>query len=1513
MSRRRQRSGWKLHLTALTFLMAAQAFAGGNPTTAPMVYQGSGASNDNGEYLMSNLNGPARFFIEVPPGLTRLKVDIWDADVGQGGGGEANPGRDRTRGTFGTTASYQLFDPSGTQRLTGFSTGTTTLPALSDNQWLAFYDGTNLNVADNFGTAAYNNNDGANNWAGSWIEAGETVVPVGTGPGAGAIQVTGGRLQMQDGLIALTDTSLEREVNLSGHAQARFMFDLTTSGNLENGDQLVVQVSDNGGGAWTTLETFSNDQTVSRNYDISAFVATNTRVRFVANGPTGPEFFFLDNVRVDDGGAITAGHWEVRVFQTGNDDINAFGVRASDGDTTAGGTELNVYYDSIGGYGINPAPGNASRSYTHYPYITSGCTAIKNDFDFDSDSGTTGSIALRSQPAFGSLAALGVFSQTFASTSMSADGVWTPTAATLAANTINTWTNDQNATEYGMWTGTIGISTYTTPAVNGNYGHIYFSKSGTAVPPPTANPLPGNVAFRVYLPTDAVTRPAEPYLEQVLRYGGSGGNNGPNPPQDGMESIYTVTVRVVNPTNGTITFPGTNLVTANVPGAGTVYRNSPAQVSQGTVIAQPANGGTGNVTWNPGPIAAGANAVLAYRVGITPTAAIPRRIATGSGAAGTRASYVDQTGNTTQGRATYTFGPLCELAITIASLTPVVVSNVQTRESADGVVVQFDTASEVGATSFDLYRWVPATKKWLKVNDRPIPALINSPQGGRYVVKDPGASATQRYWYSVRETEAEGADKSYGPFEANAARDGVSAAEALDKAPRPRKPTAALLAASMASEATAAQAKAAKVVTPALKIGVRNTGLVLVSTETIAAHFGLSLAAAQAAIAGGKFNLTESGTRAAWLPASGGRGLLFYGESLDSPYDRDRVYWLRSAAGLVAQPIATGAPVAAEGGSFKGSIHAEIDALPALVVTTNPDSDYWFWDYLNAADSGLSTKSFPLNVPHLAPGANPSLTVRLSSATTSSLKNEHHVKVRVNGTLVADSIWKGIKAQVVKANLGQGVLHEGANEIQLEAILGSGISSSIVYVDSFDLDYPRYFAASDGALAFRGDGAASVTIGGFSDEHVIVLDVTKPHQPRLASNVLVDEAGGFYRASLAPTGAATPYYAVSESGWQAPAWTVGDQPSNLAKASAADYVVVTTHELLEPAERLANLRSSDGLSTLVVDIQDIYDEYAQGQQDPRALTDFLKAATKRWAHPPRYLVIAGRGNFDYRNLGGVGGNLVPPIMVSTPKGLFASDTALGDVAGNDGAPEIAVGRIPVLSAEEFDAYIDKVDAYENAPPPDAARVAVMAADAPDQSVDFGAASNSIAATLPSGYAAANVHLPLGGDIAVSREELFTLLDAGADFVNYTGHGALDRLSGEGLLTSADVPALHNARTPVLTALSCIINRFEVPGFAPLGEELVKADAGVVASWAPTGLSIHDEATVLGRSFYQDVAANPGTRLGDAINNAYRTFVTLGGQSWMPEIYGLLGDPGLRLKEGVVVDDPPQGSPDPATE
>jgi hypothetical protein len=148
-------------------------------------------------------------------------------------------------------------------------------------------------------------------------------------------------------------------------------------------------------------------------------------------------------------------------------------------------------------------------------------------------------------------------------------------------------------------------------------------------------------------------------------------------------------------------------------------------------------------------------------------------------------------------------------------------------------------------------------------------------------------------------------------------------------------------------------------------------------------------------------------------------------------------------------------------------------------------------------------------------------------------------------------------------------------------------------------------------------------------------------------------------------------------------------------------------------------------------------------------------------------------------------------------------------------------------------------------------------------------------------------------LADARSQLLGTIGNGAAFVNYMGHGALDRLSAGGLLTSADVPGLTNGgKAPVLTAMTCTINRFAVPGIAALGELLVKSGAGgAIAAWGPAGLSSNGDARLLAERFYHAGDA----RLGDRILRAIGEFRVLGGTADLPRVYELMGDPALRLQ------------------
>ncbi|MEA2561554.1 MAG: hypothetical protein QOH06_3058 [Acidobacteriota bacterium] len=1462
-------------------------------TTNVYMPQGNTAGTANGDFVSDTAGFPAgansfyRYFIEVPAGTTRLTVDLFDPDVGLGGATEDTAGRDRTRNAdFESVATYTLLNPAGVAQTTLFGTGSATLPALSDNAWMTFFSLTANTVRDNFGTSAFTNNDGNNNWSAAWVETDSG----GAGAGAGAVRVTGGELRMQDGVSG--SPSLEREADLLGTpglnlTTAFLTFDFRTSNTLENADQISVAVSNNGGGSYTTLETFSDDSSGSRSYNISAYIANNTRVRFqMAGGYTdADEFFYVDNVQITDGTA-TPGHWELQVDMGAGDDINAIGIRAHDGTSGAGGTELNVYFDSFTQFGVNPpASGTSTRVYDVFPYVTAGCTAYENDFDYDSNRGNTGSMSFNSRTGT-------VTPPSLASTSLTGDNVW-------IRNSLSGWTSDVSSTGYGIWSADVSISSYAVGGTpNGNYTTFYMSSPLAADPvvdDPDDNPEPGS--FRTYLPSDANAAPVKPYLEQLLTV-----DSGPNPPQVGQRTDITVTVRLVNPTPYQITFPGSNRVTANVPATAGVSYDDASQVSQGSITSEPTPGSTGDVVWNPGPVAAGATALMSYEVRVTPTSGGQRLVVTGLGSSastGTRASFVDETGNSTQTRATYTLGPICELAITQGLLTHAVVSSFRTfADERGGVRVEWTTASENGTAGFRLLRR-NADGTFRPVHEELLPGLIHEAQGGTYRFLDESASSGQSQAYLLEEVEANGRRRTYGPYtglpswerpEGPAARTAYEreAHPALRKAHAPTVPTG--IKSVRGSMQTVASAH----------LSIRETGLYYVTREQVATWLGLTVDKAEKAIVKEKLYLSRNGLPAAWWPDTADKktanGLFFYGEAQPSLYSLDTVYRLREGSGPVMLAGTVAPAAAAAGGSFPASKPFERDLFPATAISPDPESDYWFWDFVISGDPDLGKRTFSFDAPALAPG-NGTITVTLQGATDNATPGEHRAAVRVNGTLLGEAQWQGIAPIVQTFPVPDGVLLEMGNQLEILGTVGGGAPFSFYFVDGFEVGYPRRFAAEGNALAFTSGGSSSVTVSGFSNPAVRLVDVSNPLRPRWLTGAAVNADGRAWRASFVPS-ASIRYFAAGQGALKTPTavrpWSEADL---LSSSNQADVLIVVPPGMEAEAERLADFRRSQGLQALVASLDAVGDLFGNGIATPHALRGLLATARTSWSVQPSYVVLVGEGTLDYRNLQGFGDSVMPPLMVQAEGGLFPSDNRLADV-DEDGRPDMAIGRIPVLTAAELGAYVDKILAYENAGSPAWAANALMLADNIDGGASFAQQSDGIAAQLPAGFAVDRIYLDTE-PLAQARTRLLQGIGTGASLIDYVGHGGLDRLSAGGLLTSEDVPGLTNGeRLPVVTAMTCTVNRFAVPGVPSLGELLVKSpDGGAAAVWGPSGLSSHGEARHLAEIFYRRASDPAGGRLGDWILQSMKDFGAMGGDQGMLDIYNLLGDPTLIVRRG----------------
>ncbi len=319
----------------------------------------------------------------------------------------------------------------------------------------------------------------------------------------------------------------------------------------------------------------------------------------------------------------------------------------------------------------------------------------------------------------------------------------------------------------------------------------------------------------------------------------------------------------------------------------------------------------------------------------------------------------------------------------------------------------------------------------------------------------------------------------------------------------------------------------------------------------------------------------------------------------------------------------------------------------------------------------------------------------------------------------------------------------------------------------------------------------------------------------------------------------------------------------------------------------------------MVDIQDIQDEFGWGLVDPGATRRFLEYASRTWQVPPKFVVLAGRGTFDYRNIWGTDDNFVPPIFADSILGLVATDVAMTDF-DHDGVPDIPIGRIPATSNSELQAYVSKLSAYENAAGGAWTTKAIGLADNAEGDLDFPSDALALEQVIHDDGRATidSIHLgvaPNAND-ADARNALLASLNAGAYLFNFVGHGGFDRLTSEGLLLDSDASALGNSeKLPILTAQTCYVNYFAFPGYPAIGESLLLAGGGgVIASWAPGGLSVNAPAIDLGSEVVHEIAKLAGGRLGERIRAGLSAYLGSGGSRLNSTPYNLLGDPATEL-------------------
>jgi len=497
----------------------------------------------------------------------------------------------------------------------------------------------------------------------------------------------------------------------------------------------------------------------------------------------------------------------------------------------------------------------------------------------------------------------------------------------------------------------------------------------------------------------------------------------------------------------------------------------------------------------------------------------------------------------------------------------------------------------------------------------------------------------------------------------------------------------------------------------------------------------------------------------------------------------------------------------------------------------------------------------------------------------------HQVKIMFNYVEVGELGFSRQERRAVEIQVPYDLLLEGDNIVTLTA---QGGSMDVSLVDRVRLTYWRKYTADEDALQFKANGGEWLSIGGFSSPEIQVMDITDPMRMINIRGKVMTQDSGYAITVKVPSAGKRQLLAFTEDKIKQPAGIEANLASSWHDLSqGADVIIIGHSDLLEIVGFLKQLREQQGWSVVLVDVEDLYDEFNFGSKNPWALKDFLNRAYHFWNPQPRFVLLVGDSSYDPRNYVGFGEfDLVPTKFVDTEHLTTASDDWFVDF-DDDGLPEMAVGRLPVESAEEAATVVSKIIAFEGVAV--LMNEALLVADIND-SFNFEGAIADVADELLEG--SMEVREILRDRSATARSDLLALLNQGQLLVNYVGHGSTKTWNGN-LLTSSDAWNLSNfPYLPFLVSMTCLNGFFQDPYSESMAETFLKAErGGAVAVWTSSGLTLPTEQTVMNLELIRLLFNGQGLTIGEAVMRAKQAVTN----SDIRRTWILFGDPTLKLK------------------
>jgi len=360
------------------------------------------------------------------------------------------------------------------------------------------------------------------------------------------------------------------------------------------------------------------------------------------------------------------------------------------------------------------------------------------------------------------------------------------------------------------------------------------------------------------------------------------------------------------------------------------------------------------------------------------------------------------------------------------------------------------------------------------------------------------------------------------------------------------------------------------------------------------------------------------------------------------------------------------------------------------------------------------------------------------------------------------------------------------------------------------------------------------------------------------------------------------YIVVSENDYYTPE-TVANasiENQNLHALKDINYLLITTSEFIEQAQRIANYHIENSeLTAKVVLLNDIYNEFSSGSRDITGIRDFIRHIYNTNSSDStklKFVCFFGDASYDYKDRIASNNNVVPVYLASESFNLassYVTDDFFAMLEENEGtmssshSMDVATGRIPVSTQQQASELVDKIlkdynlDSYG-----DWRNTITLVADDIDEDVDSSIQSGVeiIADDIKENKPVFNVN-KIYADSYVQQNSsggerypgvkgsITSAIETGTLVFDYFGHGGENGFAQERFLDVPQIKGFVNENTlPLFITVTCSFSRFDNPQRISAGEFTFWNTRGGAASMITTTREVFIS---VGQSFNKKLIAS----------------------------------------------------------